>query len=73
MIGQHDTTTAERLKEHARLLVRRAINRDDWIADALLDLAAGDQTEWTVQEWDALLTELEASDMTIDDFLTLYA
>jgi hypothetical protein len=61
------------LNEHGRLLVRRAVHRDDWISEALLDIAAGDQTEWTTQEWDALLTELDACDMTIAEWLTFYA
>jgi hypothetical protein len=60
------------LRDHGRLLVRRAIHRDDWIADALLDLAAADQTDWTPDQWHDLEMELEASDMTIDDFLVLY-
>lgn len=60
------------LREHGRLLVRRAVQRDDAIAEALLDLAAGDQREWTPQQWDALLTELDASDMTIDEWLDFH-
>ena len=69
MIGAPEIPVTDRLREHGRLLVRRAVKRDDWIADALLDLAAGDQTQWTPQQWDALLTELAASDMTIDEWL----
>ena len=61
------------LSEHGRLLVRRAVTRDDWITDALLDLAAGDQTEWTPGEWMDLLMELESSDMTIEEFLIFYS
>ena len=67
-----DRTTADRLADHGRLLVRRAILRDDWIPHALFDLAAGDQTDWTPQEWFDLSMELENSDMTISDFLVFY-
>jgi hypothetical protein len=42
-----ERTPAERLRDHGRLLVRRAVKREDWITDALLDLAAGDQQQWT--------------------------
>lgn len=63
---------ANDLSAHGNLLVRRAVLRDDWIADALLDIAAADQTEWTLEEWQALLTELESSDMTISEFLDFY-
>ena len=64
---------AERLREHGRLLVRRAVQREDWIAQTLLDLAAGDQTEWTPQEWFDLLMEMDSSDMTISEFLDFHA
>jgi len=48
------------------------VNRDDWIAHALLDIAAGDQTEWTPAQWDALLAEISGLDMCIDEFLDFY-
>lgn len=48
------------------------MNRDDWISEAILDLAAADQTVWTPQEWFDLLMELETSDMTISEFLDFY-
>ena len=70
MIGAPATT--DKLRDHGRLLVRRAVHRDDWISNALFDLAANGQTEWTVPQWDALLTELDRSDMTIDEFLDFY-
>lgn len=60
------------LADHGHLLVRRAVNRSDWIADALLELAAADQQCWTLAEWDALLAELDSSDMTISEFIDFY-
>ena len=60
------------LKDHGSLLVRRAVLRDDWIADAILDLAAGDQTEWTLEQWDTLFTDLKKSDLTVEAWLMLY-
>ena len=69
MIGAGEIAPADRLREHGRLLVRRAVLRDDWIGETLLDLAAGDQTEWTPQQWDALLRDIGESDMTIDEWL----
>ena len=59
------------LTDHGHLLVRRAILRNDWISDALLDLAAGSQTEWTPQEWNVLLKELRESSEKIEDWLVL--
>ena len=72
MIGQQTRTQADRLHDHGRLLVRRAVKRDDWIAEALYDLAAGDKSEWTPQEWFDLQMEMECSDMTIREFLDFY-
>jgi hypothetical protein len=68
-----ERTPAERLRDHGRLLVRRAVKREDWITDALLDLAAGDQQQWTPQERFDLLMDMEASDMTIDEWLDFHA
>lgn len=65
-------TIAGDLRDHGRLLVRRAVNRDDWIAEALLDIAAGDQTDWTPAQWDTLLAEISGNDMSIDEFLDFY-
>ena len=70
MIGQL-VSLQERLRDRGRLLVRRAVTRDDWIADALLDLAADadGRTEWTPEQWDMLLTDLRRSDMSIEEWL----
>ncbi len=70
MIGS--PAAAHDLSDHGRLLVRRAVHRDDWISEALFDMAAADQTEWTTRQWDALLAELERSDMTISEFIDFY-
>ena len=61
-----------RLADHGRLLVRRAIDREDWISEAIFDIACNGKRHWTSSEWDALLTEICADDMTIADFLILY-
>ncbi len=68
MIGQPDGN----LSDHGSLLVRRAVLRDDWIADRIFDLAAADRQHWTPQEWATLLAELRASTLTIADWLVLY-
>ena len=70
-----DRTTADKLRDHGRLLVRRAVNRDDWIADALMELAAESdgRTDWTPQEWDTFVSETFGNDMRIDEWLDFYA
>ena len=60
------------LDDHGHLLVRRAVDRDDAVTLAILDLAVGDQTEWTPQQWDTLLSELAGCDMTIEEWLIFY-
>ena len=51
------------------LLVRTAVNRDDWIADAVFDIAAGGQTEFTPKQWDEVLSMLDASNIKIGDWI----
>lgn len=61
----------DRLQDEAgHLLVRRAIDRDDWIADAILDIAAGKKTHWTPQEWSQLLAELYSCSDKVTHWLT---
>ena len=73
MLAQQADPVTRLRDDHGALLVRRAVTRNDWIADALLDLAAGDQTEWTPSQWDTLLTEMFGNDMTISEWLDFYA
>lgn len=67
MIGQPD----RQLAEFGHLLIRRAILRDDWVADQIFDLAAEGQSEWTTQQWDTLLASLENSDQTVKEWLAI--
>lgn len=68
MIGKPERN----LRDHGRLLIRRAVLRDDWIAEEIFDIAAADQKLWTPEEWFTLSKELESSDLTVDEFLDLY-
>ena len=63
---------ANDLSAYGSLLVRRAVLRDDWISDTILDLAAEGRTEWTSKDWDTLLAELKTSTLTVADWLILY-
>ncbi|MEE8482812.1 MAG: hypothetical protein V3S12_05615, partial [Acidiferrobacterales bacterium] len=51
MIGCPDND----ITAHGSLLIRRAVLRDDWISDTLLDLAAAGRIKWTLAEWETLL------------------
>jgi len=62
---------ADVLRDHGHRLVRCVLKRDDDLTEALLDLAAGKQANWTPAQWDALLTELGKSDEIVEDWLVL--
>lgn len=60
----------ERLQdEYGRLLIRRVLLKDDWASDVIFDVAAGNKTEWTPEEWDSLIAELEQSNERVNDWL----
>ena len=64
----------DRLREAAgQLLLRRVIDRDDWIGLAVLDIAAGDRQHWTPQDWHTLLAELHRTPGKLSDWLDLNA
>lgn len=64
----------DRLRESAgHLLVRRAVDRDDWVSEAVLDIATGNQRLWTPKQWSALLKDLRRCPGTLDDWLDLNA
>jgi hypothetical protein len=63
---------ANDLSAHGSLLIRRAVLRDDWIADEIFNIRAGDQKQWDLWEWDTVLKELQSSTLTVDEWLTLY-
>lgn len=60
------------LSAHGSLLVRRAVLHDDWISDAILNMAAGTRRDWTLAEWDALLSEIMGCDLTVEEWITFY-
>lgn len=58
-----------RIHDHSHLLVRRAVQRDDEVADAIFDLASSGRLDWDVDSWDDLLNELDNTDKTVGDWL----
>jgi len=50
----------DRLRDECgHLLVRRAIERDDWVPEVLCNIAAGDRTDWNLTDWRTLLCGLK--------------
>ena len=72
MIGTPELDPVDRLRRDAgRLLVSRAIDRDDWISQAVLDIAAGSKIDWTPADWQILVRDLKAGRLNISDWLDL--
>ena len=66
MIGK----PANNLKRDAgHLMVCHAARREDWIADSIFDIVAGNQIEWTPKEWKAVLKDLDANTLTIREWI----
>ncbi len=55
--------------EFGNILVRRVIKRNDWAAEEIFDIAAGDKKEWTPIEWAAVLCDLERCQLKVTDWL----
>ena len=63
-------TTREKLrKEFGKVLVRRAIQSDGWAADAIWDIAAEDRVEWTPDDWNRVIRDLDNCQLRISDWL----
>lgn len=56
-------------EEFGNVMVRRVIERDDWAAEAIFDIAAGDKTDWSPLEWAAVICDLERCKLKISDWL----
>lgn len=68
MIGQ----PAFDIHAHGRILVRRAVQNDDELCDAIMDLAMASQRAWSVLEVDALNAKLDRSRLTVKTWLTRF-
>jgi len=61
-----------RLRDEAgKLLVRRAIERNDWIAETICDIAAGDRADWSTLDWAKVLQGLKQTELRVADWLDL--
>ncbi len=62
----------DRLRDAAgKLLVRRAVERNDWIAETICNIAAGDRTDWSTLDWAEVLRGLKQTDLRVTDWLDL--
>ena len=67
-----ELNNVDRLRQDVgHLLVRRAIDRDDWVPAALFDIVTGDKTDWDVREVRAALHDFHACRLRVSDWLDL--
>lgn len=60
----------DKLKDEVgNVLVRRVIERDDWAAEAIFEIAAAGKTNWTPVEWAAVICDLERCKLKVSDWL----
>ena len=57
------------LNDHGGLLVRRVVERNDEVTDALFEVAIDGRKNWTHREADGLQNSLKRCDMTVRDWL----
>ena len=55
----------EILEENGHLMVRRAIEREDAVADAVFNVLAGSRLEWTLEDWEELLHNARLDDRRV--------
>ncbi len=66
----NERTIEERLiNAVGNLRVSRVVQRNDWTTEAIFDIAAGDQTEWTPLEWQAVLSDLDNCKLKVADWV----
>ena len=70
--------TSEEMLEDCMLQVKTLARRADTdhpkcddVALALIDVAAGDQQAWTLDEWEAMLRDLDTCGLRVRDWLLL--
>jgi hypothetical protein len=57
------------IRDHGRILVRRAVQNDDELSNAIMDAAMASQRVWSPQEVDALNAQLDRCPFTIKVWL----
>lgn len=73
MIAADPPSAREQLAEVGHRLVRRVAHAEDGHADALFDVLAERKPDgqWEQSEWLAALAELDASNLTVREWLAL--
>jgi hypothetical protein len=65
-----EQTPKQRLvAEFGHRQVNRVIELDNWAAEVIFDIAAGDKTKWTPIEWAAVICDLERCKLKVIDWV----
>lgn len=57
------------LLQYGNRQVNRVIEEDNWAAELIFDIAAGDKTFWTPLEWAAVLSDLERCKLKVSEWV----
>jgi hypothetical protein len=52
--------------------VRYVLDKQGDLQDALLDIVTQGKKEWSVQEWQQLVDDIQASDLTVGEYIGGY-
>jgi len=52
--------------------VRYVLQKPDALHDALLQIVTLGKSDWDQQEWDALVADIESSDLTVGEYIKPY-
>lgn len=52
--------------------VRYVLDKQGDLQDALLDIVTQGKQEWSVQEWQQLVDDIQASDLTVGEYIGGY-
>ncbi len=52
--------------------VRYVLDKQGDLQDALLDIVTQGKQEWSVQEWQQLIDDIQASDLTVGEYIGGY-
>lgn len=55
--------------QHGRRLVRRAVATESELADAIFDIEAGSDADFSIEAWQTVLDRLDACQLTVAEWL----
>ncbi len=50
-------------------MVSRVVAEENWASEVIFNIAAGDRTEWTPLDWQAVLSDLDRCKLKVEDWV----